>query len=76
MRGKVYRSERRRTGSVLLAVVAGIALALVLIWGSVSSAHAKPPAVQARPPVIVIAASHQPAGKLPPVAYPAGHKIA
>jgi len=77
MRGYVYRSGRRRTGSVLPAVVAGIALGLALILGSVSSAYAKAPARHTRPSVvIVITVSHAPALKIPPVAHAAGHKIA
>jgi hypothetical protein len=77
MRGNVYRSERQRTGSVLLAVVAGIALGLVLLMASASSAFAKAGVAQPRPqPVVVIAVSHQSAVKLAPIAHAAGHKIA
>lgn len=80
MRGYVYPSGKRRTASILLTVIAGIALGLALIFGSVSSAYAKAPAQarapQARPPaVVVIGASHAPALKVP-VAHAAGHKIA
>jgi len=79
MRGDVYRPGRRRTGSVLLAGVAGIALGLVLMLASVSSAYAKTPAghrsAGRRPAVVVIAVSHRTAVK-PPVARAAGHKIA
>jgi len=76
MRGNVYRSGRRRT-SALLGAVAGIALSLALILASASSAYAKPRAVQARPPVVVVVVvSHQPAVKPLPIAHAAGHKIA
>lgn len=77
MRGDVYRFGRRRTGSVLLAVAAGMALGLALILASASSAYAKARVPQARPPaVVVIAVSHQSAAKHSPVAHAAGHKIA
>jgi hypothetical protein len=79
MRGYVYRSGRRRTGSILLTVAAGIAVGLALILASVSSAYAKAPARAARtrpPVVIVIAVTHQSVVKLSPVAHAAGHKIA
>jgi len=77
MRGNVYRFGRRRTGSVLLGVVAGIALGLALILASASSAYVRARTAQARPPVaVVVAVSHRPAVKLPPVAHAAGHKIA
>ena len=45
MRGNVYRHGRRRTGSFLLAVVAGAAVALAIVLASVSSAMAKSPAI-------------------------------
>jgi hypothetical protein len=59
-------------------VAVGIALAVVLLWGSVSSAYARPPAgkasaQQARRPVIVNTLPHV---KLATVAHAAGHKIA
>jgi hypothetical protein len=82
MRGYVYRSGRRRTGSVLPAVVAGIALGLALILGPVASAYATRPALLARPAqlrppaVALIEVSHAPAVKMPPIAHAAGHKIA
>ncbi len=82
MRGNIYRSGRRRTGSILLAAAAGIAVGLALILASVSSAYAKAPAAhtratQARPPAaVVITIPHQSAVKLAPVAHAAGHKIA
>jgi hypothetical protein len=82
MRGNVYRSGRRRTGSILLTVAAGIAVGLAVILASVSSANAKAPATharaaRARPPVaVVITVSHQRAVKLAPMAHTAGHKIA
>lgn len=75
MRGNFYRSGRRRTGSILLAVVAGIALGLAVLLGSASSALAKGVALT-RPSPVVIAVSHLPAVKSPPVAHAAGHKIA
>ena len=76
MRGNVYRHGRRRTGSFLLAVVAGAAIALAIVLGSVSSAMAKtgtvaglhqPVAAHTPPPVVILKA---------PVAHAAGHKIA
>jgi hypothetical protein len=76
MRGYVYRSGRRRTGSTLLTVATGIAVGLALILASVSSAYAKAPAhaARTRPPVVVIVGvTHV---KLSPVAHAAGHKIA
>lgn len=82
MRGKVYRLGRRRTGSSLLTVAAGIAVALALILTSVSSAYAKaaaphtPSAPARAPAVVVITVSHQQAVRLAPVAHAAGHKIA
>ena len=77
MRGNVYRLGRRRTGSILLAVAAGMALGLALILASASSAYAKARVAQSRPrAVVVIAVSHQPAAMLSPVAHAAGHKIA
>jgi hypothetical protein len=77
MRGNVYRSGRRRTGSILLTVAAGIAVGLALILASVSSAYARAPQSHAaRTPVTTIAVSHQPAVKVSPVAHAAGHKIA
>jgi len=78
MRGYVYRSGRRRTGSILLTVATGIAVGVALLLASVSSAYAKAPAhaARTRPPVVVIGVTHQSAVKLPPVAHAAGHKIA
>ncbi len=77
MRGNVYRLGRRRTVSVVLGVVAGVALGLALILGSAVSVYAKPRPAQTRSPVVVVAAvSHQAAVKLKPIAHAAGHKIA
>jgi len=80
MRGNLYHSGRRRTGSILLTVAAGIALGVVLILASVSTAYAKVTparAPQTRPPVvIVIVISHALTVKYQPVAHAAGHKIA
>lgn len=78
MRGNVYRPGRRRTGSVVLAVGAGLAFALAIVLTSASTALAKGQAIVLRPPVVVIAVSHAPAVKLSPVviAHAAGHKIA
>ena len=82
MRGNVYRSGRRRTGSILLTVAAGIAVGVAVILASVSSAYAKAPgaharAARARPPgAAVITVAHRQAAKLAPVAHAAGHKIA
>jgi hypothetical protein len=82
MRGNVYRPGRRRTGSFLLAAVAGMALGLAMILASVSSAYAKAPAATGRanqartPSVVVIAVTHRAAVKAPPIARVAGHKIA
>jgi len=64
MRGNVYRSGRRRTGSILLTVAAGIAVGVAVILASVSSAYAK------------ATVAHRQAAKLAPVAHAAGHKIA
>ena len=76
MRGNVYRSGRRRTSSIVLAVGAGLALALAIVLTSASMALAKGQATALRPPV-VIAVSHAPTVRLPPViAHAAGHKIA
>ena len=78
MRGNVYRSGRRRTGSIVLAVGAGLALALAIVVTSASMALAKGQAIALRPPVVVIAVSHAPTVRLPPavIAHAAGHKIA
>jgi hypothetical protein len=81
MRGNVYRSRRRRTGSILLAAAAGIAVGLALLLASVASAYAKAPAAhtgaaQARPPAVVITISRHSAVNIAPVAHAAGHKIA
>lgn len=55
MRGNVYRHGRRRTGSFLLAVVAGAAVALAILLTSVSSAMAKSLAVApVHPPAPVV----------------------
>jgi hypothetical protein len=81
MQGNVYRSGRRRTVSCR-GVVAGIALGLAVLGGSVSSAYAKPPAAKAptakAPPEQphAPAVSHKPAVPLPTKAHAAGHKIA
>jgi len=58
MRGYIYRSGRRRTGSILLAVVAGAVLALAVVLGSASTAFGKAP-VKSPPPVIAHAAGHK-----------------
>ena len=57
MRGYVYRSGRRRTGSILLGVVAGAVLALAVMLGSASMAWGKAPVKS--PPVIAHAAGHK-----------------
>jgi hypothetical protein len=54
MRGIVYRLGRRRTGSVLLAVAAVMAIALGSLPGPASAAAAKKP-----PSAIAHAAGHK-----------------
>jgi hypothetical protein len=88
MRGNVYRSGGRRTGSsllgvgvgsIVLAVGVGLALALAMLMSSASTAFARGyAAAQFRPPVVEIAESHTQAIRLPPaiIAHAAGHKIA
>ena len=82
MRGNIYRSGRRRTGSVLLVVGATLAFGLAVVLASASSALAKSIAVRARSSVHVQARggapSRSPTVKLGPavVARAAGHKIA
>ena len=88
MRGNVYRSGGRRTGSVLpgvgagsvvLAVGVAMALALAMLMSSASTAFARGyAAVQVRPPVVEIAESRTQVIRLPPavIAHAAGHKIA
>jgi len=62
MRGYVFRSGRRRTGSILLAVVAGAVLGLAVVLGSASTALGKAPGkAPAKPPAVI--------------AHQAGHKI-
>jgi hypothetical protein len=87
MRGNIYRSGRRRAGSVLLVVGAALAFGLAVVLASASSALAKSTAVHARSSAP--AASHSPTMKLPSatkgtpavkvpvvIARTAGHKIA
>ncbi len=78
MRGNAYRSGGRRTGSIVLAVGAGLALSLAIVLSSAATALAKGRAVVLRHPVGAIVVSHAPAVKLPPavIAHAAGHKIA
>ena len=82
MRGNIYRSGRRRTGSVLLVVGATLAFGLAVVLASASSALAKSTAVHARSWVHVqargAAPSHPSTVKLGPavIARAAGHKIA
>jgi len=82
MRGNIYRSGRRRAGSVLLIVGAALAFGLAVVLASASSALAKSTTVHARSLVHVqspaAAASHSPTVRLRPVviARTAGHKIA
>jgi hypothetical protein len=57
MRGYIYRSEKRRTGSVLLAAVARAVLGLAVVLGSASTAWGKAPV--RRPAVIAHAAGHK-----------------
>jgi hypothetical protein len=87
MRGNIYRSGRRRAGSVLLVVGATLAFGLAVVLASASSALAKSTAVHARASV---AASHSTTVKLRSaakgasavkpapavIARTAGHKIA
>jgi hypothetical protein len=76
MRGNIYRSRRRRTGSVLLTVGVALAFGLAIVLASASSALAKSRAVHAAPGVA--GATHSPVVKLRPavIARTAGHKIA
>ena len=82
MRGNIYRSGRRRTGSVLLVLGATLAFGLAVVLASASNALAKSTAVQTRSWVHVqargAAPSHSPTLKLGPavIARAAGHKIA
>lgn len=79
MRGSVYRRGTRRTGSILLALGAGLAFALAVILSSASAALARSHAVvQVRPPVVATYVTHAPPVRLPPsvIAHAAGHKIA
>lgn len=76
MRGHIYRSGRRRAGSVLLTVGVALALGVAVVLASASSALAKSRAAHAGSSVAAV--SHSPAAKLHPVviARTAGHKIA
>ncbi len=75
MRGSVFRPGRRRTVSVLLAVVAGTALAVMVLFGSAATALGKTIKVQVHPLAPVVHSA--PVVKTPPpIAHAAGHKIA
>jgi hypothetical protein len=87
MRGNIYRSGRRRTGSVLLVVGATVAFGLAVVLASASSALAKTTAIHARSvqawssvhvQATGAAPSHSPTVKHGPavIARAAGHKIA
>ena len=82
MRGQIYRSGRRRAGSVLLTVGVALAFGVAVVLASASSALAKSTAGHARSSVAAASVTHAAKGtpmvKIHPavIARTAGHKIA